>query len=425
MQAQTLQHAIQIFDPRRPLAGQELADWYVERTGNPLQTMEILLNGPRLTGQPSKMLFTGHAGSGKSTALNKLAESLADQFFVVPVDVRELGGIASLTYVDLLLGMANALFRQVTERGVLRTAPAEHVERVWDDLVHFIENTIFGPASFRAPPAGAETSAKVNFLAGELQHKFASEATTRDAVRKRIEPRLAELHEQIDLVAGLVRTHDKRSVLFVVENTDKLDLSRARDIFVGHTYALTAFRASVIYTFPIGLRYSAPDFNLIRDHFTETYLLPNVRVATRDGSPDAAGLICLRKVIGQRMRDDLIEVEARERAIRASGGLMRTLILLVRRAAINALAAGQETISRANVEAAIDEERASFVAGLTRADYPALRDRHRDKQVSGDEDVLRLLQARALLGYANGEPWCDVHPIALPLVLERAPVHGV
>ena len=71
-------------------------------------------------------------------------------------------------------------------------------------------------------------------------------------------------------------------------------------------------------------------------------------------------------------------------------------------------------------EAAIGEERASFIAGLSREDYPVLYDRRRDKQLSGDDAVLHLLQTRALLEYADGDPWCDVHPIALPLVLERA-----
>ena len=59
--------------------------------------------------------------------------------------------------------------------------------------------------------------------------------------------------------------------------------------------------------------------------------------------------------------------------------------------------------------------------GQSRDDYPVLYERHLDKQLSGDDSVLSLLQTRALLEYANGEPWCDVHPIALPLVLERAP----
>lgn len=425
MKAKSLPEVIRAFDPRQPLEGQELKDWYIDRPGNPLEQMKIYLQGLGLANQPVKILFTGHIGSGKSTTLNKLAEELKRHFFIVPFDVRQSASLADLTYIDLVLGMATSLFRRATESDVLAKAPAQIGGDVWDDISSFIEKVIFGPASFRAPSADAELSAKVNFLAVEFQTKFAREATTRDEVRKRVEPRLAELHDRINQVADLVSVNYKRPVLFFIEGTDKPDLNRAREIFLGHSYALTAFRASVIYTFPIGLRYSAADFNLIRDHFTETFMLPNLKVANRDGSPNQAGLTRLGEGLSVRMIDDLIQVEARDKIIQASGGLMRTLIQLTRRAAVNALAAGDHIIAVDHVEPAIDEERAGFIAGLSRKDYPVLHERHHDKQLSGDEAVLRLLQTRALLEYANGDPWCDVHPIALPLVLERAPQAAV
>jgi hypothetical protein len=420
VKAQTLPEVIRAFDPMHPLVGQELKDWYIDRPGNPLERMKIYLQGLGLANKPVKILFTGHMGSGKSTTLNKLAEELKRQFFIVPFDVRQSASMADLTYIDLVLGIATSLFKRATEADVLGKAPAQIASDVWEDISRFIEKVIFGPATFRTPPADAELSAKVNFLAAEFQTKFASEATTRDEVRKRVESRLAELHDKINQVADLVLVNYKRPVLFFVENTDKPDLARARDIFWGHTYALTAFRASVIYTLPIGLRYSAADFNLIKDHFTETFVLPNLKVADLDGSPNQMGLECLAEVLSARMVEGLIEEEAQDQIIRASGGLMRTLIQLTRRSAVNAMAAGDEVISVDNAKAAINEERANFVAGLSRDDYPVLYDRHHDKQLSGDDAVLRLLQTRALLEYANGDPWCDVHPIALPLVLERA-----
>jgi hypothetical protein len=333
--------------------------------------------------------------------------------------VRRSASIADLTYIDLVLGMATSLFRRATESDVLSKAPAQIASDVWDDIARFMERVIFGPASFRTPPADVELSAKVSFLALEFQTKFASEAITRDEIRKRVEPRLAELHDKINQVADLVHANYRRPVLFFVEGTDKPDLARAREIFVGHTYALTAFRASVIYTFPISLRYSAPDFNVIRDLVTETFVLPNLKLTNRDGSSNSPGVACLSEALLARMADILIAPQACEQIIQASGGLMRTLVQLIRRSAVAAIAAGHDAILTEDARAAIDEERADFVAGLTSADYPVLRERHQDKRLSGDESVLRLLQTRALLEYANGEPWCDVHPVALPLVMER------
>lgn len=415
--AQNLPEVIRAFDPQSPLRGVELKEWYIERPDNPLRKMKTYLQSLALHGEPVKILFTGHVGSGKSTVLNKLAEELKNQFFIVSVDVRQSLSIADLNYIDVLLGMATSLFRRATEPDVLGKAPAQIATDLWGDITGFIEQSIFGPAHFRAAPADAEITAKVQFLAAEFQTKFAREAATRDTIRQRIEPRLAELQDKMDLVADAVQAKYKRPVLFFIEGTDKPDLTRARDLFLNHGYTLTTFRASAIYTFPIGLRYSA-DFNQMRDYFTEDSLLPNLKTANRDESPNPTGLDKLHQAILVRMESELMAEEARIQIVRASGGLMRTLIRLTQRAAVSSLAAGQNKITLDHATTAINEERTDYIAGLKRDDYPVLATRHQDKRLSSDETILRLLHMRALLEYGNGDPWCDVHPLILPLLKE-------
>jgi hypothetical protein len=205
-----------------------------------------------------------------------------------------------------------------------------------------------------------------------------------------------------------------------VEGTDKTDLTRAREIFLNHTYSLTAFRAAVIYTVPISLRY-ANSFSQLRDSFNECYVLPNLNIADRNGAPNLAGLQLLEQALLARLERRLIEPEASQLMAQASGGLMRTLIRLAQRAAVNALAGGAAVISVTPAQAAVDTERADYVAGLKEADYPILTARHADKRLLADEPVLRLLETRALLEYTNGDPWCDVHPIALPLIQKQNP----
>jgi energy-coupling factor transporter ATP-binding protein EcfA2 len=424
MKAQTLPEVVRFFDPMHSLSGQGLKDWYIDRPGDPLRRMKIYLQGLGLNNEPTRILFSGHVGSGKSTALNKLAGELKQQFLIVPFDVRQAGGIADLNYVDVVLGIATSLFKRATEPDVLDKAPAQIAADFWADLTGFIEEVIVGPAHFRTSPPQVEASARVNFLAVEFQTKFASEASTRDAVREAVEGRLSELYDRINMVADRVGVSYKRPVLFFVEGTDKADIARARDIFVNHTYALTAFRASVVYTFPITLRYSAADFNQIKDYF-ETFVLPNLKIADRDGTRNDEGRQCLSAALMARMEEPLVDPAARDRIIQSSGGLMRSLVRLTQRSAVNAIAGGKDAITTEAAESAIEEERADFVAGLSRDDYPVLYARHQDKMLSGDADVLRLLETRALLEYANGEPWCDVHPVALELVEERAPTKKV
>ena len=414
MKAQTLADVVRVFDPRSPLEGDKLTDYYVDRPGNPLSRIRTYLQGLALADQSVKLLFTGHVGSGKSTALNKLAEELKRQFFIVAFDANRSLNIADLTYVDLLLGMTASLFRRATEADVIARAPGQIIADVWEDIAHFFSTAVMG-ATLAELPAPSELSVKVNAQVLEFQGKFASQASTRDEIRRRVEPRLMELLGKMDLVADQVRINYRRPVLFFVEGTDKPDLKCARDLFLEHTNSLTAFRASAIYTFPVGLRYST-DFNLIKESFNEHFILPNVKVTNQDESDNSEGLHLLSDVVSRRMQDNLIGTEARDRLVCASGGLMRTLIRLVQRAAVHALGEGGQIIAPRNAEAAINEEQADFVAALETKDYAILQARHSDKRLSSDEDIQRLLQSRALLEYANGQPWCDVHPAALPLV---------
>ncbi len=417
--AEALHDIIRLFDPRRPLCGEALDSFYIDRPHNPLERMLIYLQGLGLNDQPVKLLFTGHVGSGKSTELNKLATRLENQFFIVNLDVRQSLNLSDLTYVDILLGLTTALFRRATEEKVLKKAPARIAADVWEDVGLFIEKTIFGPAYLPDLKSKISFSTKVNLLAAEFEAKFSQESSTREDVRKRMESRVAELVSKLDFITRQVRDQYKRPVLFFVENTDKPDLERARRLFVNHTHTLTNFQAAVIYTFPVGLRYSS-DFTLIKDHFDQDFVLPNIKVSERDGSVDDRGVGRLREAVEKRADLDLFDPEALDVMVRASGGLIRTLIRLIQSSAVYALSDEHERITPGSARAAIAEEKADYIAALSADDYEILAARMRDRELSSDEGVQRLLQSRALMEYANGAPWCDVHPVIRDLVKERA-----
>jgi energy-coupling factor transporter ATP-binding protein EcfA2 len=418
--ADDLAGVIRLFDPRKPLSGEALQAFYIDRPGNPLQRMQTYLQGLGLAGQPVKLLFTGHVGSGKSTELNRLATLLKSQFFIVNLDVRRSLNLADLTYVDILLGLTTALFHRATEEDVLAKAPAQIAADVWEDVSLFIEHTILGPVHLPTPSkTGAEFSAKVNLLAAGFEAKFSQETSTRQAVRDQMQSRVAELVDKLDFVARQVRDRYKRPVLFFIENTDKPDLDTARALFLNHTHSLTAFEAAAIYTFPVGLRYS-PDFTLIKDLFDHHFVLPNIKVNERDGDESPECIEHLRRAVELRADLGLFDPEALNMIIRASGGLIRTLIRLVQGAAIHALSAGQDRITPESALAAISEERADYIAALSADDYTVLAERMQDKELSSDKAVERLLQSWALMEYANGTPWCDVHPVIRDLVKERA-----
>lgn len=416
--ATSLGEMIGIFNPRKPLSGEEL-QFYINRPHNPLEKMERYLRGAALAKMSAKVLFTGHVGSGKSTELNKLSERLGEDFFIVRLDVQENLNLADLEAVDILMGLLAALARRATDKNVLHRAPRQVAAGVWEDVrLFFRKRLMLAPVEEFPAPVSGEVEVSVNLLAAQFSSKFSQEASTRDAVREQMRGREAELTDKLNFVIRQVRDKYEHPLLFLIEGTDKPNLEKARDLFVNFSRTLTAFDAAAIYTFPIGLHYSG-DFTAIKDAFDRHFILPNIKVEKQDGDLDVSGLNYLESAVAQRADLTLFEPDVLPLLTFGSGGLMRTLIRMVQGAAVNALSSGRKQISETDAQAALNEEKSDYIAALKTADYAVLAARMRDRELSGDPAVQELLHSRALLEYANGEPWCNVHPVIRDLVRER------
>jgi hypothetical protein len=134
MPTASLEEALNLFDPQRPLEMSELNAYYVARPHAPLEPMKTYL---RVNRQPIKVLFSGHRGSGKSTELTRLAKDLENEFFIVRFSARVLN-LADLNYVDIILTCAAALFREATDKARKVRIPAA----LWKDVLAWLTQEI-------------------------------------------------------------------------------------------------------------------------------------------------------------------------------------------------------------------------------------------------------------------------------------------
>jgi len=418
--AQTLPDAIRVFDPRHPLEGETLRAFYTERGSDARKKMRIHIEVAN--GEPSSILFTGHSGCGKSTELNKLIEELDKEYLAVKVRTGDIVASTDLTYVDVVLIMAMALFRAASDERLIQRAPAQIAEEVWRQIRQVIEHVIFGHQPAHAP-IGSESSVNLNIpktvfgLTLEFEARFKNEKETRDKIRERLRDNLSEVISKANRLIEEIQRRHRLPVLLIVEDTDKPDPARAREIFFDHPQSLTAFKALTIYTFPVALRYNAQFVEL--DRYFKSFRMPNLALVHKDGKINRQSWSVLSEVIYRRLGAALIVPKARQTIIRASGGIMRLLIGLVQSAAVNAQARNGQRIENSDAMAAIADLRKDFIAALKSEDYPILAARYRDKQLSNDDALQPLLQMRALLEYENDDTWCDVHPAVLPLLEER------
>ncbi len=418
MIAQNLADALNVFDPG-PLEGSQLDAYYVERPMSQLNEMRVYLEDIR---HPIKVLFTGHRGSGKSTELNKLAGLLRGRFFIVRFSAVEVINAADLTYVDILLAMALRLFQQATNAKILSRRRQELVgATLLEDVYRWFSQEIVAEKVSQPIPE-TELAASVNLAVVKLEGRISREAPTRRVVRERVEHRLSELLDKMNEVLDDITRNARQRVLIIVEDIDKLDLATARDLFQDHAISLTAPRAHIIYTFPIALR-NMNDFPQIRNNFAQRFVLSNIRIHHRDGSVDEVGRDLLRELVWRRMDGSLIDAAALSMAVEMSGGLPRTLVLLVRSAAASARSQGLESIGLPNMEKAITELRNDYQGVLTPEHYATLH-RYRKQALMNEDAVRDVLHNLSLLEYANDERWCDVHPIVEQLLLRTSDIQG-
>lgn len=415
MPAPDLTQALNTFSPVA-LRGEDLDLYYVPHPHKLLDLMEQRLRAEKRL----KLLFTGHRISGKTTALNALTRRLHDAFFIVNFSVLDSLNAHDVHYTDLMLVMAARLLEQATDEKLFpKGVKALVKDNLLDDVRLWFEKRIEG-LQFVPATKDKEIAGQVNFLAVQLEAKVSTETATRQTLRERISLHLSELLDRMRYVIDEVERNGQRRVLFIVEDIDKLNLANARDLFLEHARSLTTVPASIIYTFPIALRNSL-EFTHITPNFGRHYILPPVQLHDQTGKPDTEGQRILREIFLRRLDENLIEADALDTLISASGGLVGTLVRLGQWAAEHALVDGKTAIDRPSADQAIAEMRGDFKALLRQQDYEVLRQQVRGEELTNEEAVREVLYTGCLLEYLNGEPWFGIHPIVLPLIERSMP----
>lgn len=423
MVATDLDDAYLAFDPLKPLSGSQLKSYYVGREPNPVDRIrQILLRAPDA---PDKILFTGHRGCGKSTELNRLLADpqIQQTFLVVPFSLADVLDPLDLGYVDLLVAIEAGLYRAARQAGVqIDERLAGLLEKFWlpqEEPVGFLRPERISPAEL--------LDLWFEGLVGPYG-KLRLEAVTREYLRRALAHRVSELVTHIAYLVGLVRTQLQRSILVAIDDLDKPDIATAQELFYRHATALTQPPCKIIYTIPIALLYAA-EFRPVARSFSGWFVLPNIKVWNRDGTPSENGRRLMKDMVARRIDLGLIDSEALEFLIGMSGGVMREMTTLMQLACNEARVVGKAQIDLSIAQTAVATIRNEYQRSLRAEHYPQLRMVHQDKQVREihrvqrrpDEEeselaLLELLHNLSILEYCNQDSWWDVHPIVQSLL---------
>ena len=330
--AKTFAELRQVCRPR-PLTGEQLKAFFVEtdRARNPQQRTRELI-AQTLSEQPdARILFYGHRGCGKSTELNKLLTEIGDRYLAVQFSVEEHMNMVAARAEDLLLLICERILQKAKAESLdVNERVLEGVNRYFAETVtttstgHDVEAAVKAGAKVKTPSVLAALLSLFAQIKGEIRYNAHSDETTVAKLRKRPADLVAQANAVIQAVRD--RLPKGKRLLVIVEDLDKLDLARARPMFVENVSLLAGITTNIIYTVPVFLFHS-PDVGQFRPHFDAAYALPMIKV--REPSPTGGtvrrteGFDIVKHIVRERVEEDLIEEEALDVLVGKTGGVLR------------------------------------------------------------------------------------------------------
>ena len=436
MLASTLEQVFQHFKSE-PINLDEFDDYYIQADkgrGRPVckRLRRCLEREPQGS---MKFLFAGHKGCGKSTELTRLQKYIQNDFVILNFSIVKELDLANISYIELFIAVMEKLFEFLENETKVNIDPKfienisnwVNTKEIEDIRQNYMDISI---------EAGTEAKADIPFFAkffAKFKAAAKSSSSLKEVLRKKIEPKLSELISNCNLLIREIKNNldkiNKKGLVIIIEDLDKVNIEKGMDIFYLHSTQLTQLSCHCIYTFPIALRYNA-QFNPIKVNYDECFVLPMIKINQKDGSHFAEGREILEKIVDNRMDLNLFEKrEILTRMIEKSGGCIWDLFRLIKESAETALDFERVAIGEDDYQSAYYGIKADYEAqiaenvekGYKVEDYyAALEDCAKDKtkQPKAADIMLDLRNNLSVLNY-NGEDWSDVHPVIRDILTEK------
>ena len=404
-----------------------------DKNGDPISD---LIDNYMTAKGPKHTLVIGHRGCGKSTEMERFNRHMKNESYLVAnFSVRDKLDLLTATYIDLLVMLMVELVNicDKSEKIELSNSVAEDIYYYWKRVTEkeIMKGTSLEGKLEAGVKGEADTPATGFFRAiasffGNFGGAFKVERITRTHIKTIIEPEIVEFialirRIAIDIGNGLRKQGRPELPIIVLDDLDKLEPPRAKELFFDHGSTLALLPFHVIYTFPIQLTY-APEFNSMLGYF-EYVLLPMIKLRSWDNHQYERfdeGWAVIDKIVRKRADEALFEKEALNYMIEKTGGYLRDLFRVIINAVRRANRRGVSSVEMEDAKAATVELKSEIGRMITGNDIEILKMIYNGKKqiIQKREALLDLLQSRAVLEY-NGARWCDLHPLLEELLLDN------
>ena len=435
MEKETAQRLYHAFDPAEPLRT-ATASRYVAREDSVVhefrQHLEFI--------DDHRFLVAGPVGSGKSTELFRMyAEMQQDTSRVtVLLDLVAQFDVNALSAGQVVFLVAIALLKSVP------SAPPE--------LLRELESTYLGmvhPDDRRTLDLSGLLGGLGTFVAGAVGGGLAADAAkaATDALKTvdlrtslpgkgfafdKNDPRAHQLTVVLGKVLRHVRKVSNRRHLVLLDGLDKVrGKDRIDELFCSGLLACTGVQGlELVCAAPPSLRFDVGYKG--RTGFTEMLRLGLFKVFQRAGGTHEDGLTRMHEILERRIRDAGQDPEvilpkdaggrrSGHRALVQSGGLVRDLMHIIRRAAMSASHQTEVGLTDSDLVQAVRKRALDYLDSLNLGRERLLYETFMQKQRPEGDEVDLLLNDNLILTYDNGSPWCRPHPLVMDHLRLRYP----
>ncbi|MCK5889978.1 MAG: hypothetical protein KAG19_08545 [Methylococcales bacterium] len=356
-----------------------------------------------------QLLFTGHRGSGKTTELLRLKQTLENKnFFIVYFDVEDILDLGSLSHLDVLVAIAKQT--QLS----LYHADIPLSEKLLENISAWFSERIIEDGKLinheRYVEGGGRATFKIPFfkLFSKLTANIKSSSSHRETIRCNLKREMSVFIDKLNLLVKeareAVQSKGHTDLVIIVDGLEKMHYdtnpegqSTYSELFVRHAEQLRSPECHIIYTVPIFLAYNQ---NLGSD-FDDIKVLPMVN--TKEEGIEQLIEIIKRRVDVEQVFDDLEQLKV---LAKMSGGVVRDLMRLIRMSTET----DADKISEADVAFAVNTLKKQYDRLIRNEDISIFKQIKMTKRVQSDEAFARPLDLRLILEYENGSRWADLHP---------------
>ncbi|MEH2072437.1 MAG: ATP-binding protein [Nostoc sp.] len=365
----------------------------------------------------SKIVFTGHRGCGKSTLLAEFSRQIQNKYFVVLFSIADKIEMSAVNHINILFAIAVNLMSEAEARRVDIPQTTKEALYKW-----FATRT-------RTEEYNWHAEAEIGFnLLKLISSKLKADATVRDEIKQEFERQISDLVARINEIAALIQVATKQDILVIIDDLDKLDLSRVNEIYKDNIKALCQPNFRIIYTIPIAvLRETFISTIIATETNDQIVAMPVLKIFEKGKNrfPNTQPRLEATKILGEvlckRISVELILPQTAEKIVIYSGGVLRELIRISKECCriclrmIRRNPTAEVIINDAILTQAINKIRNDFSIRLGKVDIDILQTVYEQFMPNDPKqaEFLDLLHGLYVLEYRTEETWYDVHPIII------------